>query len=43
MQLGENLMGCDYDDDMAIYYGHYRFYLGRHGHRVLYDLKQIFA
>jgi hypothetical protein len=36
-------LGCEYEDDVAIYYGPYRFYLRRHGQRVIEELKIIFG
>lgn len=35
--------GCDYADDIGVYYGVYRFYLRRHGRRILDDLRVIFS
>jgi hypothetical protein len=36
-------IGCDYHDDMAIYYGTTRLYLKRHATRALDELDRLFA
>lgn len=33
---------CEYNDDVAVYYGHYRFYLKRHGMRALEEAQRVF-
>lgn len=43
IQINDHIAGCDYPDDMALYYGSYRFYVRRHGYRALDELKAIFA
>lgn len=35
--------GCNYPDDVALYYGEYRFYLRRHGTRAIAELRNIFS
>lgn len=35
--------GCDFADDVAVYYGQYRFYLKRHASRAVEELSRIFA
>lgn len=41
--LGEVFAGCDFPDDVAIYYGKYRLYLHRHFGRAVEELSRIFA
>jgi hypothetical protein len=36
-------LGCNYADDVAVYYGQYRFYVRRHGQRAIDELRVIFA
>jgi hypothetical protein len=35
-------LGCDFEDDIAIYYGKYRFYLRRHGLNTLNALTTLY-
>jgi hypothetical protein len=37
------MLGCDYHDDVAVYYGHHRLYLKRHAGRALDELERVFG
>ena len=41
-QLHDKVLGCDYHDDVAIYYGRYRLYLRRHVLRAVEELAVLF-
>jgi len=41
-QLDDKVLGCDYHDDVAIYYGRYRLYLKRHVLRAIDELAGLF-
>lgn len=42
-QLDDKVLGCDYHDDVAIYYGRYRLYLKRHALRAIEELAVLFG
>lgn len=42
MQFDDKTLGCDYHDDVAIYYGRYRLYLRRHAARAIEELTELF-
>lgn len=43
MQLDDRTLGCDYHDDVAIYYGGHRLYLKRHAARAIEELALVFG
>lgn len=42
MLMNDVRYGCDYADDVALYYGSHRIYLRRHCQRAINELKVIF-
>ncbi|MEW5805172.1 MAG: hypothetical protein AB1721_00350 [Patescibacteria group bacterium] len=38
IRMGEVVMGCNYKDDIAFYYGPYRIYLNRHIKRLINEI-----
>lgn len=42
-ELDGKPLGCDYEDDVAVYYGRYRLYLKRHVRRAIDELALIHA
>jgi hypothetical protein len=42
-EVDGKMLGCDYYDDVALYYGHHRLYLKRHAARALADLEGLFG
>jgi hypothetical protein len=42
-QFVDKVLGCDYHDDVAIYYGRYRLYLKRHVLRAVEELTVLFS
>lgn len=42
IQFGDFAMGCEFDDDIAVWYGRYRIYLKRHVVTVLNRLSEIY-
>jgi hypothetical protein len=42
-QFDDKVLGCDYHDDVAIYYGRYRLYLKRHVLRAVEELAVLFS
>jgi hypothetical protein len=43
MQLDDKTLGCDYHDDVAVYYGRHRIYLKRHAARAIEELTLVFG
>lgn len=41
--LDDKPLGCDYHDDVAVYYGRYRLYLKRHVLRAIEELALVFS
>jgi hypothetical protein len=35
-------LGCDFEDDIAVYYGKYRFYLHRHGRKAFDQIVELY-
>lgn len=42
MRIGDVYYGCDYEDDIAIYYGAFRLYLRRHALRAFNEIRAIY-
>ncbi|WP_454825348.1 hypothetical protein [Paraburkholderia xenovorans] len=43
MRIGEHIYGCDFADDIAIFYGKNRLYLRRHAQRALDEVVENLA
>ncbi|GGI82661.1 hypothetical protein [Legionella impletisoli] len=41
INMGEIVMGCNYKDDIALYYGPYRIYLNRHIRRLVNEVSNL--